>query len=180
MTAPSTGALARNPTSFDMLAPQGYLFQIKKLPNVNYFLQKVSVPDIALPAAIQATAFTDIPHPGNKLIFGDLNIDFKIDEDLANYTELYNWITSIGFMTDNSGYGVLAKKPSMSGDGVTSDVSILPTTGLKNANFEFTFQDAWPHYLGNFDFNTTEAGMPYLTCKAVFKYTIFTINSLTH
>lgn len=178
MTAPSLGALARNPTTIDMVQPGGYLAQIKKLPNVTYFMQEVEIPDIKLPPAIQSTPFTDIPWVGNNVYFGDLNIDFKISEDFANYNELYNWITTVGFARNTKDYGDLTRLPKFSGLGVYSDISIIPTDNLKNPNYEFVFEDCWPTALGKFKLQTNTKDVPTLNCTASFKYTIFTIKSL--
>ena len=172
------GALDKNPGNVNLTAPQGYRFQIKKLPNVNYFLQTVDIPEITMPPSIQSNPFADIQWPGNKLTFGDLNITFKVDEDLNNYRELFNWMMGIGFPENTEEYGVLARKPAHSGEGVFSDASLIATTMLKNPNIEYIFQDAWPSYLGSIAFSTTSDDVNYLTCKATFKYTLFKVSLL--
>lgn len=169
------GALDKNPENLNMLDPHGFLFQIKKLPNVNFYMQTVDIPDINLPEAIQHNPFVDIKHPGNKLSFSDLVISFKIDEDLSNYIELNNWIMDLGFPKNTQDYGTLAKNPSWTGLGLVSDASIIATTDLKNPNIEFVFQDCWPTRLGNFQLTTTMRGMEYISCQATFKYLRFTI-----
>lgn len=169
------GALDKNPENVNMLDPHGFVFQIKKLPDVNFYLQTVDIPDITLPEAIQRNPFADIKHPGNKLFFSDLNISFKIDEDLTNYIELYNWVMALGFPKDTQDYGTLAKEPRWTGLGLLSDASIIATTDLKNPNVEFVFQDCWPTRLGSFQMTTTMRGITYITCQATFKFLRFTI-----
>lgn|SRR3990170_7168611 len=171
-------AIDKNPGNFNMLSPLGFKFQIKKLPNVNFFLQTVNIPDISLPQAIQPTPFVNVPLPGDHLTYGDLNITFKVDEDFNNYIELHNWIRGLGFPENLAEYGNLARKSRTSGDGIYSDVSIIATTNLKNPNVEFAFQDAWPTYIGQFTFNTTPNDVNFISCQAIFKYTLFNIEVL--
>lgn len=178
MTAPTSGALSRNPENLNQLQSHGWVFQIKKLPNVNFYMQEVEIPDLSLPAAVQTTPFNDVHWPGNNLTVGDLDIQFKVDEDLTNYKELNNWITTIGFQRNTKDYGDLTRLPKFSGLGVTSDASIITTTGLKNPNVEFVFHDCWPSYLSKLRLKHTVRGVEYVDCTATFKYTLFTITSL--
>ena len=39
--------------------------------------------------------FVSVPLEGN-LSFGNLTIDFLVDEDLRNYMEIHNWIRALG------------------------------------------------------------------------------------
>jgi hypothetical protein len=178
MTAPSQGALGRNPTTLDFVQPSGFLAQIKKLPNVNFFMQEVRIPDISLPAAVQSTPFADVPWVGDNIGFTPLNIEFKVSEDFINYQELFNWITSVGFLKNTQEYGELARNPNWTGLGVYSDISIIPTDNLKNPNFEYIFEDCWPTFLGGFSLQTTDNKVQNITCRAAFKFTTFSIKSL--
>ena len=169
------GALDKNPENVNQLAPQGFQFQIKKLPNVNFFLQTADIPEITLPDAVQLNPFVDIKHPGNKVAFADLNVTFKVDEDLKNYIELHNWITKIGFAQNTQDYAEVAGNPAWTGLGILSDASILITSGLKNPNVEFVFQDCWPAHLSGFQFTSREKDVQYITASVTFKYLRFTI-----
>lgn len=173
------GALDSNPGNVNMVAPQGFKFQIKKLPDVNFFMQTVDIPDITLPTVIRSTPFVDVPIPGDHLTYGDLTITFKLDEDLNNYRQLNAWMTGLGFPDNPKQYGDLMRQPRSSGLGIYSDASILATTNLKNPNIEFLFQDCWPSYIGGFKYDTKAEDIPYLTCMAQFKYTLFTVSLLT-
>jgi hypothetical protein len=171
-------AIDRNPGTMDMLSQFGYRFQIKKLPNVNFFLQEVSVPDITLPSTQQPTPFVSVPVPGDHLEYSPLDISFKVDEDLNNYIEIHNWIRGLGFPESTVEYGNLARKPRVSGEGIYSDASLIITTNLKNPNIEVIFEDAYPVYLGKISLNTTDTDVKFVTCNARFAYTKFEIRNL--
>ena len=95
---------ANNPGELDYLRPNGFKFQIHNIPNVSYFCQAANIPEINLPNAIQPNPLVDIPHPGEKLEFGQLIIRFLIQEDMANYKELYDWLIGLGFPESHKQY----------------------------------------------------------------------------
>ena len=39
----------------------------------------------------------DLPIPGDKMEFEDLNVRFLVDENLENYMEIQNWMRGLGF-----------------------------------------------------------------------------------
>jgi hypothetical protein len=169
-------ALDQNTSNPNLLNPQGFKFQVKKLPMVNYFLQGVTIPGITLPATEQPTPFVKIPLPGDHIDYGVLNIKFKVDEDLTNYRELHSWIRGLGFPTDLTEYAELAQYSKTSGLGITSDAAIIITTGLKNPNVEFLFEDCFPVALGELELNTTDTTINFMSCSASFAYTMFQVN----
>jgi len=85
----------RQPDMLDFLRPNGFYFLVQNLPQVTYFCQAANIPGINLGYAIQPTPFINIPKPGEKIDFGELTIKFLIQETMANYIELYNWIIAL-------------------------------------------------------------------------------------
>ena len=98
------GALNNQPDNVNFLSPVGFNFFIKKLPNTNYFCQAVNIPSVQLGDADIMTPLVRLPLIGDHLEYGLINVNFKVDEDMTNYVELYNWITQLGFpeSTDQS------------------------------------------------------------------------------
>lgn len=170
-------ALDRNPENFDFLNPQGFRFVIKKLPNVNFFLQKCSIPNIELTNTSYPNPFTKIPIHGDHIEYNHLDIVFKVDEDLTNYIELYNWIRGLGYPETLEEHAELAKHTRTSGLGIYSDASVIITTNIKNANIEVTFRDVHPIALGELVFDVTQHNIDYITCSARFAYTLFGITN---
>ena len=93
--------------STNYLRPNSFKFLIAKMPNVTYTCQSANLPALNLGAAMQQTPFVDIPHPGDKVFFGEFIIQFLINEDMSNYKELYDWIASIGVPSGGDQYGSL-------------------------------------------------------------------------
>ena len=172
-------ALDRNAQNLNMLSPLGFKFQIRKLPDVNYFLQRVSVPEISITPVTQPTPFTANHHPGDHIDYGHLDLVFKVDEDMNNYTQIHNWLRGTGFPEEFSEYQELINAGRESiGGGLKSDASLIITTNLKNPNIEITFIDCFPIALGSIDMNTTDLSVEYITCSARFAYTLFEITIL--
>ena len=60
----------------NFLSPAGFKFTLTKAPKVDFFSKSVSIPTLNLGAAIQTNYLRDIPVPGDKLVYGDLDVDF--------------------------------------------------------------------------------------------------------
>ncbi len=173
-----TDAREKTPSNLNALSPLGFEFQVRKLPHVNFFLQRVTLPGLNIPPTKHDNPFVTIPYPGEHIEYGTLSIDFKVDEDMANYIELQNWLRGIGFPDNFDEYKNLNDENQYTGAGIRSDISLILTTNLKNPNIEVTFRDAFPISLGQIDFNTTDSDVLYLNCQAEFQYTLFDIKVL--
>ena len=88
------------PSNINPLSPNGFLFNITKLPDVNFFSQQVNIPSVSLGAPEQGTPFLMVPLPGEMLTFGSLELQFIVDEDMKNYTAIFNWMKGLGFPHD--------------------------------------------------------------------------------
>ena len=90
-------AFSRQVGNRNFLSPVGFKFNLSKAPKVDFFSQSVSIPNISLGVAMQTSYLKDIPVPGDKMDYGDLDISFFIDENLENYLQIEKWMRSLGF-----------------------------------------------------------------------------------
>ena len=81
----------------NFLNPTGFKFILNRAPKVVFFSNQANIPGLNLGVAEQPTYLTDIPQPGDKLQFQDLNLRFLVDEDLENYLEIQHWLRGLGF-----------------------------------------------------------------------------------
>ena len=89
-------AFNTEPKSTNFLSPLGYKFTLKKMPTVNFFVQSVAIPSVTVGELPIPTPFsTKLQLPGDLVTFGDLVLTFRVDEDMANYLEVFNWIKSV-------------------------------------------------------------------------------------
>jgi hypothetical protein len=168
-------AIDNTPSNRNFLSPLNFKFQIKKAPHVNFFIQKVNIPAINLPPAVSPNPFVNIPLPGEHLTYGELNITFKVDEDLQNYLEIHNWITALGKPEEFEQYKNIADKKEWSGEGIYSDISVIVLSSTKSANYEIVYVDGYPVSLSGLEFNTIDSDVNYITATASFKYTYYNI-----
>lgn len=168
-------ALSKNPSNKNYLSPLVFTFVLKRAPNVNFFIQSVSLPGLMLDQVESANPFIQIPYGGDHLYFEELGIHFKVNEDLSNWLEIYNWIKSSGYPDQHSQYANLANKPKYSGEGLKSDISLLISDSNKKPSIDVNFKDALPISLSNLQFDSTTPGVNYLDAFCSFRYTSYDI-----
>ena len=120
----ATSPLARQPDKLDYASPTQFRFGIHQLPKVEFFATAVTLPGISLGTAILSTPYKDIPLPGEKLDYGNLTIEFLVDEYLENYISLHNWMTGLGFPQDREEFKTYRD--------VTSNTPATPTAAAKS------------------------------------------------
>lgn len=166
------------PTNKNFLSPLGFRFLVKKLPNVNFFAQKANIPGISMGTTEQPNPFIAIPYYGDHMQFNELEVTFRVDEDMKNYLEINTWIRALAFPEKFSEFAALFKKTPMSGEGLKSDASLIITTNGKNPNYECSFQDIFPISLSDLVFDTTDDSVNYLEATVQFRYTQYKISGL--
>ena len=192
-----TSPLNRQPTKLDYTSPTQFRFLINQLPKVQYFTVSANVPGITLGDATYATPLKDIPLPGEKLTYDDLNITFIVDENLENYIEIHNWLASLGFpksreqfKTHRSATSNLPKatvgtsgdigdvKPITSDSPMFSDSVLTVLSNKNNPVVECRFEDCFPTSLSSLDYSQNQTDVEYLTAEVTFKYKIYEIKTL--
>ena len=172
-------AIDNQPINQNFLSPLGFKLQINKTPLTNYFIQSVELPSVTLGTADVETPFTRVPFPGTKLTFGNLQFTFKVDEDMKNYMEIYEWLRAVGFPDNFAQYSNIAGAALASGDGIYSDITLVILNSAMNPNIEVTFFDCFPVDLSQLTFDSTSADVQYLTATATFANRRFDIKQIT-
>ena len=170
----------------NFLSPTGFKFTLKRTPKVAFFCNSANLPELTLGVATQPTYLKDIDIPGDKIVFGDLNLRFLVDENLENYMEIQNWIRGLGYPESlkqiydfqNSGY-ITQKIESQKQLGLYSDGTLQVLTSSLIPNFQIIFKDLFPYSLGTLSFDATSTDVQYFTADVSFKYTIYNIVDLS-
>ena len=127
-------AILNQPENLNQLNVISFQTNFLRMPMVDYFCQRVSIPGITSSSIVQATPFADVPIEGDHLVFEDLSLDFIVDEDLKNYIEIFDWLKAIGF-PDNFG------QYNSQEEELKSDVNIVIHTNKSNPNYTINFKD---------------------------------------
>ena len=159
-------------TMLNMLSPLNFKFTLKRAPNLNFFVQTINIPGVALPKVDTPNPLIKIPLSGDHLEYDELDITFKVDENLQNYLEVHNWVRALGKPSFNE-YSVLANQATYTGEGLKSDIVVTVLTSQKNSNYEFIFKDAFPISISSISFQSTDESVNYIEASARFVYTIF-------
>jgi len=171
-------AIDNTPYNKNFLSPLNFVFQIKRAPYVNFFIQEVNLPSISVNFPTQQNPFVRIPISGDHVDFGKLKISFKVDEDMQNWFELHNWIRALGFPFEFEEYKALSTSPIATGTGVTSDINLIILSQTKLPIFEINFRDAFPTSLSDLSFTSTDNSVNYISATAEFKYTLYDVVKL--
>lgn len=180
-------ATDNQPENKNFLSPLGFKFSIKRTPHVNWFLQTIQIPGISLARTDVSNPFSKFPVGGDHLEYGNIGITFRIDEDMANYLELYNWINAIGFPDNFDQYkevapvnrrGLGGTASTARGEGLYSDGSLTILSSAKNANISIQIYDMFPIALSQLDFNTQLTNVNYLVGSATFACRRFQVSKL--
>jgi hypothetical protein len=171
-------AIDNTPENKNFLSPLNFKFAIKKAPYVNFFIQRINVPQISLSSPNVPTPFVKYPVPGDHIDYSELQITFKVDEDLKNYLEIHNWIKALGKPETFDQFREIEQKKSWTGEGIYSDISVMILSSTKAANYEVIYTDAHPITLSGLTFGTTDTDVNYVEASATFKYTLYKIEKI--
>ena len=168
------------PDNINPLYLSGYQFIINKLPEITYFIQETEVPSISLGEAAYPTPLSLMKIPGDMMTFGELNIQFVIDENLKNWNAIYYWMSSLGFPQNHEMYKrfmsaqVNQNLYSEASKGV-SDGTLTMLDNSQNIKQVFTFVDLFPISLSGMRFSSSNTDATPATAQATFAYSYFTI-----
>ena len=115
--------LDNQPSSQNFLNPANHRLVIKRLPNIIFHTQKVTMPDIACAPVNVGTPFSTVYHSGDRIDFAPLVFEFAVHEDLGDYLEIFRWIEALGFPEDHKQYRDLKR---------AEQVTPMDTTGLQD------------------------------------------------
>jgi hypothetical protein len=173
-------ALDNIPSNKNFLSPLNFKFTLKRAPHINFFLQKINLPQVSInPTPEYSNPLINIPLPGEFVTFSPLSISFKVDEDLQNYLEIFNWIKALGDYGRDGDYAKLQNAQPGTDLGLYSDLSLMVLSSTKMPNYEITFMDAFPTSITGLPFNTVDSDVNYIEASVEFRYTIFEINNIT-
>ena len=142
-----------------MLSPTGFKLVInrEKFANTEFFITSFGIPSLSA-GEVQTNFQNNIGFtPGEALTYESLSLRFVIDEDMNNYTEMFNW------MKANT-------------DTVERHDMILSIMTNKNlVNKQFQFKDAFPTSLSGVEFSAQATDVEYLQADVTFRYNEFAI-----
>lgn len=167
-------AISKTPKNKNYLAPSGMSFVLKRAPTVEFFCQTANIPGLMFPSIPeQANPFISIPQTGDHLMFEELQITFKVDEDMKNYREIWDWLFKTGYPEEAQTSIDLYHKPTWTGEGIVSDGSLIINTNEKNPNIEIHFEGLMPLSISSIIMDTKDETVNYVEATVVFRFTMY-------
>jgi len=155
-----------------LLNKNNFRLLIDKIPNTEYYVKKCNIPGVSFSElAHGAGVGLDAYFPGDKVTFENLSVDFLVDEDLANFKEVYDWMNAIVPIKDPKDYGDYVKV-----DDEVSDITLITTTNKNIPNRYFRFHDCFPIGLSGLEFESGADGES-VVATIEFKFTYYDIES---
>ena len=153
------------PKNRNFLTPTGFKLKLEKFEGVDFFCQSANLPDVQMPFTEVPTRFRDIPIiPGGGVTYGDLVVRYIIDEDLANYTSVWNWIKENGGAEEHQDGGVQY-----------SGAQLEIQSSHYNPIFYIDFERIFPVSLTDITFAADVGDIDFITAQVVFKFFKYTI-----
>ena len=174
LTCPSPGNI--NPLRLSQ-----YQFQVEKLPELTYFVQSTTVPGITLGVSTQSSTVHDIKIPGETMDYGELTIEFVVDEELKNWNAIYFWMIAMGYPEGHDLYVQYMNAPINSNRTQElskgySDGTLTLLDSSNNPKQLYTFVDLFPSQLSGFTFNSSSGQAEIATDTVTFEYSYYYIN----
>jgi hypothetical protein len=150
----------------NFLSNASYKFVNKKFEGVEFFVATADLPTMDVDASPLANRFSTIKFPGDKIVYSDLTLSFRVDSEMSNYILLSNWLKD------------LEKADHSNTNDLFSDSKLL-IYNYANVHFlTFSFKDSFPTSLGGISFTVENTEEEFVTTEATFAFTEYTIENV--
>ena len=157
--------------NINYLQPTGFKLVLDRenYPNLEFFAQAVMHPEMMLsPAEMPFRKIARVAIAGGTIDYGELSITVILDEDMNAYTEMHDWMRGL---VDNNLKGPLDRDDLTV--PTTCDITLSILNSHNNVVKQVRYLEAVPSVLGSVSFESTSAGVEFLTCQMSFRFSIF-------
>ena len=160
----------QQPANLNQLNVVSFDVNFSRLPSVQYFCQRISLPTVVLGETNEPSPFLNLPLEGDTLTFEAMSLSFIVDEDLQNYISIYEWLTALGFPREYGQFAALKEQSTGSTLTKYSDLTIVLHTNKSNPNYRIRFTECFPTSLSSIQFDATPTGMDPIVVDATFNF----------
>lgn len=158
------------PTAFKLVIDR------KKFGNLEYFAQTISHPSVSMNTAPLPYKRANIHMAADKLTFGSLSANIILDENMAAYTEMYDWAKRLVENVNTTKVDARNRYVS-EGDIYTTavDITVSILSSHNNMTKRIRYVDCVLTDIGDINFQSTSADIQYLTFPVTFEFSYFDI-----
>jgi len=159
------------PKTHNVLLVNYFQFILDKVPNMVYFCQTANLPGIGFGVADQPTNLGHpVKIPTGAFRFEELELTFRVDEDLRNWLELHEWIKTTGnYISDHSTLPYSQK---------TSGATLLITNSSYKPKIKVQFKHVFPQTVSGIKFSVNTPTSTEALATVKFAHTGYTIERL--
>lgn len=167
-------------TNKNFLQPSGFAISISRenYPNLEYFAKSVSLPSVDVSSADMPVRRSVLPNAGDTIIYGSLDMEVAVDEDLKSYEEMHVWMLNL--VNKNYVSSFKSTQATRDPDDATNAANLVPTeadirisilSSHNNVNRYFKFFQCVPISIGGLELNTEAGAETPLTFPVSFRFT---------
>jgi len=150
------------------LQPTGFSVSIdrKNYPNLQYFAQSITHPGASVnPVELPGRRITSLPFAGDKITYGEVQIDFILDEDMKSYLEIQSWLERMV----NDGHVSGAESLKEGKIATEADITVNILTSHNNKNKRIKYLGCIPTNVGSIEMNASQ-NQTYLVFTSSFRF----------
>jgi len=160
------------PTNF--LQPSNFKVAIDRvnLPNIEFLINVAQHPSVTMDATtnVSRPRIQNYPFPGEALQFAEVSFEMMLDEDMAAYREIFDWMKRVA----KNVYTLPTKETDVLLSS-EEDIRLLIYTSANVLGRTITYKNAFPTNLGDIAFNANVASTEVLSVNVSFAYSEFEI-----
>lgn len=149
------------------LSPISFKIVIDRLPHVEFFTQRVTLPSLSMNAPEQQSPIHRIYQTPDRVEYADLDLSFIADENMSNYEEILRWMEGMGTPDNTKQRADLQASKA----GERSDISVIIENSARIGNLKFTFTEAFPTSISGIPLDVTNTDVQYPEVNVTFRYT---------
>lgn len=166
------------PKNTNFLHQSKFVLAFRKIPTATYMVSQANIPSVSVKNFEAPNLVNRINVGGTKVDYQDFTMTFRVDEDLVNYKEIFNWLTGIGAPESPEQFKRLIQENTMHhnkpGYDIYSDARLKTLTNVYNYNLTILFKDLYPVSLSGIEFIVADA--VHAQATATFKYLSFSFD----
>jgi hypothetical protein len=142
------------PDNLNYLQGNSFRVLFQRSPNTAFHLQSVNLPGVSISTGDNSTPGLQWDIVGNQLSFDAIDLEFIVDEDLANWLEIYDWLHEMSDPNLGKSTGTLQEQ--------LTEMQLFIYTNSNNPSKLFTFHNVYPVSISSINFTTQSTGEPIL------------------
>lgn len=158
-------------TNKNYLQPTGFKFIINRqnYTNLEFFAQSVTHPGASVaPLEVPLSRIQSMPLAGDKINYGEMQLDILLDENMESYIEMQNWLERMV----NDGH---VNSESTTKIPTYADITLMILTSHNNKNVQIRYNDCLPTNVGSIQLSANAADVRFPTFTTSFRFSSFEI-----